>query len=152
VLIRPARRADAAAIAALFRRSFGGLAFLPTLHTSEEDRAFFRAAIRDQEVWVAEEGGRVVGFAALDGEMLNHLYVEPDAQGRGIGSTLLGRVKRRRPDGFRLWTFQQNDGARRFYERHGCVAVDFTDGSGNEEKQPDVLYEWRPHRQVPMRA
>ena len=30
------------------------------------------------------------------------------------------------------------------YERHGAVAIDFTDGAGNEERQPDALYEWRP--------
>jgi hypothetical protein len=32
--------------------------------------------------------------------------------------------------------------ARRFYERHGYIAVAFSDGSGNEERCPDVLYEW----------
>ncbi|MGE3511045.1 MAG: histone acetyltransferase, partial [Vicinamibacterales bacterium] len=29
-----------------------------------------------------------------------------------------------------------------FYERHGFVAVAFGDGSGNEERCPDILYEW----------
>jgi hypothetical protein len=43
-----------------------------------------------------------------------------------------------------LWTFQTNTGARRFYERHGFVAVDETDGSANEERAPDVRYAWRP--------
>jgi hypothetical protein len=41
----------------------------------------------------------------------------------------------------RLWCFQANSGARRFYERHGFVAVEFTDGHDNEEGCPDVLYE-----------
>jgi ribosomal protein S18 acetylase RimI-like enzyme len=43
----------------------------------------------------------------------------------------------------RLYTFQENDGARRFYERHGFRAIEFGDGSNNEENCPDVLYEWR---------
>ena len=43
-----------------------------------------------------------------------------------------------------LWTFQQNDRARRFYEARGFEAVEFTDGSGNKERQPDVRYVWRP--------
>jgi hypothetical protein len=55
---------------------------------------------------------------------------------------LLAKVKKERPTGFRLWTFQANTGARRFYERHGCKAVEFTDGRRNEEKLPDVLYAW----------
>jgi hypothetical protein len=47
-----------------------------------------------------------------------------------------------RPDGFQFWVFQQNERARRFYESHGAVAVEFTDGSGNDEKTPDARYRW----------
>ena len=47
-----------------------------------------------------------------------------------------------RPDGLELWTFQVNVGARRFYERHGFRAVELTDGSANEEHEPDVRYVW----------
>jgi hypothetical protein len=43
----------------------------------------------------------------------------------------------------RLYTFQANAGARRFYERHGFVPIEFTDGQANEERCPDVLYELR---------
>lgn len=32
-------------------------------------------------------------------------------------------------------------GARRFYERHGFVVVDATEGD-NEEGAPDVCYQW----------
>jgi hypothetical protein len=45
-----------------------------------------------------------------------------------------------------LWTFQVNGPARRFYERHGFVEVAQTDGSGNEEAEPDVRLEWTPLR------
>ena len=41
------------------------------------------------------------------------------------------------------WTFQQNEGARRFYERHGLHLIRLTNGDGNEEKTPDALYAWR---------
>src|SRR5258708_40372951 len=49
--------------------------------------------------------------------------------------------KRERPEGIKLWTFAANVGARRFYERHGFVAIDATAGD-NEEGAPDVCYEW----------
>jgi ribosomal protein S18 acetylase RimI-like enzyme len=143
-MLRRATEDDVAAIAALFRRSFGTLAFLPTLHTPEEDRAFFGGYVRDDEVWVWEEDGRVLGFAALGESRLEHLYVEPETHNRGIGSALLAHAKERRPDGFDLWTFQRNEGARRFYDRHGFREVERTDGSGNEEREPDVRLEWRP--------
>ena len=74
--------------------------------------------------------------------MLEHLYVDPDDQGRGVGAALLDHVKRRRPRGIRLWTFQRNENARRFYESRGFRCVELTDGSTNEEREPDALYEW----------
>jgi GNAT superfamily N-acetyltransferase len=120
------------------------LAFLPTLHTPEEDRGFFGRAVVEQEVWVWDEDGRVVGFAAVADGMVNHLYVEPGDQRRGIGAALLEHAKWRLPQGVRLWTFQRNENARRFYERRGFRCVELTDGSGNEEREPDVLYEWVP--------
>jgi putative acetyltransferase len=143
-VIRRATGDDADAIAALFRRSFGTLTFLPTLHTPEEDRAHFARRIAEAEVWAAEEDGRVVGFASLSGDLLADLYVDPDAHGRGVGSALLDHAKARRPGGFTFWVFQRNEKARRFYEHRGCRVVQLADGSGNEEGEPDALYEWRP--------
>jgi putative acetyltransferase len=143
-MIRRAGADDVDAIARVFRRSFATLDFLPTLHTPEEEREHLRRVVVEQEVWVAVRGSRVVGFTALDGDLGTFLYVDPEAHGSGIGSALLEQVMRARPDGFRFWAFQENANARAFYERRGCRAVEFTDGRGNEEKMPDVLYEWRP--------
>ena len=70
--------------------------------------------------------------------------MHPDQQNQGIGTLLLDKAKERRPAGFTLWTFQKNVGARRFYERHGLEVVRLTDGEGNEEREPDVQYAWRP--------
>jgi putative acetyltransferase len=146
VRLRLATPADTDAVAALFRRSFGSIGFLPRLHTPEEDQAFFGGVIVRQEVWVAEDEGddALLGFAGLDGDLLGFLYVDPASQGHGVGSALLAHVRARRPGGFRFWVFQRNERARRFYERNGCRVVELTDGSGNEEREPDALYEWRP--------
>ena len=143
MLTRLARTTDVDTIADVFIASFRGLTFLPNLHTDDQIRIW----IRDQmfpghEVWVAEVRQSVVGYAALTGDLLGHLYVHPAEQNRGIGTALLEVTKRERPDGFKLWVFQRNEGARRFYERHGCHLVQLSDGSGNEEQEPDALYEW----------
>ena len=50
----------------------------------------------------------------------------------------------------RLWTFQRNQRARRFYERRGFRLVLLTDGADNEEKEPDALYEWRRPDPAPI--
>jgi GNAT superfamily N-acetyltransferase len=143
-VLRRARDEDAPAIATLFRASYGTLTFLPTLHTPEEDRAHFERVVREREVWVTTEDERLVGFAALTDDMLTDLYVDPGRLGEGVGTRLLERAKERRPAGFRLWVFQRNERARRFYERHGFQLVELADGSGNEEGEPDALYEWSP--------
>jgi GNAT superfamily N-acetyltransferase len=95
------------------------------------------------ELWVAEESGRDVGFAGLSGNELTHLYTDPPAQNRGVGTGLLDHMKSLRPERLELWVFQRNNGARRFYERHGFALVRLTDGAGNMEHEPDALYEWR---------
>jgi ribosomal protein S18 acetylase RimI-like enzyme len=143
-MIRRATPEDANAVAALFERSFGTLDFLPTLHTAAENRSFFARALSADEGWVYGARGRMLGFAVLSGDVLSHLYVEPDTIGQGVGHALFEHATEQRPEGFEFWVFQQNERARAFYERHGCRAVRFTDGSGNEERAPDVLYEWRP--------
>jgi GNAT superfamily N-acetyltransferase len=147
VEVRLAGPDDADAVSGVFIASFETLTFLPMLHTHEESRAFVHGLLDTSEVWVAVDAGEIVGMAALSAELLDHLYVHPDAQGRGAGGALLDRVKERRPGGFTFWVFQQNDQARRFYERRGCRLVRLTDGSGNEEKTPDALYEWRSGEQ-----
>jgi putative acetyltransferase len=96
------------------------------------------------EVWVVEDGGRLLGFAGLSSGWLDHLYIDPGAQGRGYGSMLLQHAKALQPHGIRLWVFQKNAGARRFYKRHGFRLEKVTDGSGNMEREPDALYAWRP--------
>jgi GNAT superfamily N-acetyltransferase len=83
----------------------------------------------------------VVAVMVLDGDELDQLHVEPGWTGEGLGSALVAVAKAERPEGLHLWTFQANTGARRFYERHGFVAVRMTDGD-NEERAPDVQYAW----------
>ncbi len=96
-----------------------------------------------REVWIATDNDEVIALLVLDQEWIDQLYVDPTETGRGIGGSLLDHAKRLRPNGLKLWTFQSNLDARRFYEAHGFVATDTTLGD-NEEQAPDVCYEWRP--------
>jgi GNAT superfamily N-acetyltransferase len=146
VALRPAGSADAAEIAEIFLEAHAdAMPYLPRLHTDDEVRGWIRdVVLPGDEVVVAEVDGRLAGFAALDEDLLDHIYVHPELKGRGIGDALLARVKELRPGGFRLWVFQRNTGARRFYERRGLRLVELTDGAGNDEREPDALYEWRP--------
>ena len=118
------------------------LPYLPDLHTPEEDLAFFREHVfSTSEMWLAQAGERLIGFAGARLDWLDHLYVDPVWHGRGVGQALLAAVREDRPE-LNLWTFQENAQARRFYERQGFRLVATTDGSGNEERMPDAHYRW----------
>jgi GNAT superfamily N-acetyltransferase len=117
------------------------------VHTDADVRRWFAGVVlAEREVWLAEADGSggVVGLMVLDGDWVDQLYVDPSWTGRGLGSRFVEQAKEVRPGGLDLWTFQSNVGAQRFYERHGFVALERTDGSGNEERSPDVRYAWRP--------
>jgi GNAT superfamily N-acetyltransferase len=129
--------------AVVHRTSFDrALPWLKGLHTPAEDRAFYRSHIfLSCSVWGAELEGRLLGIIAFHADWIDQLYVLPDAQCRGIGSDLLG-IAQNAFSALHLWTFQRNAAARRFYEARGFIALRETDGSGNEENEPDVLYRW----------
>jgi putative acetyltransferase len=118
------------------------LPWLPRLHTPAEDREYFqRRVFADCTVWGAIDENRVAGFIAFREDWIDHLYILPAAQGRGLGSALVEVAKTAHPQ-LHLWTFQRNLSARRFYERRGFVLVEETDGAANQEREPDALYLW----------
>ncbi|MDX2560114.1 GNAT family N-acetyltransferase [Streptomyces sp. TX20-6-3] len=145
--IRRAGDSDAAATAEVWLRSFD--AALPTVRRAHDDDAvrgwFTHVVVPRYETWVAVAGeAGVVGLLVLDGGDLEQLYLDPSWRGRGLGDRFVELAKRQRPEGLDLWTFQVNAPARRFYERHGFVEAERTDGQRNEEREPDIRYVWRP--------
>lgn len=119
----------------------------PLRHAPDDVRAWVRGwDLARQEVWVAEApegaGAGLLGFANVEADWLNGLYVAPHAARSGVGSALLDLVKGIRPDGFCLWVFESNTLARGFYRRHGLIELEHTDGSANEEREPDLRMAW----------
>jgi GNAT superfamily N-acetyltransferase len=143
---RAASLDDASAILGIFNRAKAeAMPWLPKVHTDEEDRWWVaNKLIPENDVTVALRDGEPVAFCALSKEMLEQLYVDPSAQRQGIGRRFVQVAKIKRPEGFRLYCFKQNEPAVEFYRSQGLVIVDEGDGSGNEEGLPDLLFEWRP--------
>ncbi len=140
-LRRPRGEEDVVPAARLHRLSMRtAMPWLAEVHTPDEDVVWMRDTIFAwHSVWLACAGEAIVGIASRDGTWLTQLYVAPDWAGRGIGTRLLECVAAETPV-IDLWAFQRNARARRFYERHGFTAAEFTDGAGNEEREPDVRY------------
>jgi ribosomal protein S18 acetylase RimI-like enzyme len=71
---------------------------------------------------LAHDAGNVLGYAAVTAAHLENLYVDPAAQGRGVGGALLAEVEARvraRFDEMTLRCLFTNPDARRLYERSG---------------------------------
>jgi ribosomal protein S18 acetylase RimI-like enzyme len=120
------------------------MSYLPELHSDIDTNRWMRhTVLATNRVEVATEGEKIAGFSALNGGHLGHLYVDPAFQGIGVGSFLLERIQQSGLDAVTLYVFQRNTRARAFYERHGFRLAALRDGTRNEEKEPDALYEWR---------
>lgn len=150
VELRRATPPDASVVADVYlasRRTF--LPFAPLAHQEPEVREWIRTVLLPGGgVSVAVVDGVVAGLVAVSRDAegcgwIDQLYLAPGATGCGVGTRLLARALAELPRPVRLYTFQANAGARRFYERHGFRAVAFGDGADNEEGVPDVLYELR---------
>jgi ribosomal protein S18 acetylase RimI-like enzyme len=90
------------------------------------------AGTNDFKVFVAEVDKAVCGFTCVESQRggnraeIDRLYVHPDFGGRGLGRALLNcAFDYVRDYGFEkvvLWTFEQNNPARAFYEKIGLKA------------------------------
>ena len=148
MLVRPARREDAAAIAdvhvrtwqAAYEHIFGA----KRLAGIEERRRiqWEEWLAHPQPSWqafVAEEAGRVAGFVRVGdsrdepgkGELFA-IYVLPDAWGSGAGSALMASALEalRGYSSATLWVLEDNPRARHFYEREGWIL----DGGRRDEE------------------
>lgn len=141
---RRAGDADAAAIArlhVLVRRTC--LPYLPELHTSAQVEAFFRDVVLvKRAVWCVVSASDVTGFIAFGEGWVDHLYVHPAHHSGGMGTALLRLAQAASPS-LQLWVFQRNGDAIRFYEKRGFILQETTDGSGNEEHEPDARMSWQ---------
>ncbi len=124
---RPAEPADVEAIAEL--RALVMRPDLERLGRYDEHRV--RQRLRDgfqpDHTWVIEVDGGFTGCVALrpaeDGQWLEHFYLTPSVQGRGLGSAVLRTVLDRTDAdavAVRL-NVLQGSAAQRLYERHGFV-------------------------------
>jgi GNAT superfamily N-acetyltransferase len=90
---------------------------------------------QDAALFVAERGGRVIGYvyAAIEplswqelrdeAGFVHDLYVEEDARGGGVGAALLEAavdwLRQRGQPRVLLWSAAPNEGAQRLFERRG---------------------------------
>lgn len=141
--IRPAAADDAAAVAAVYVRSWRAAyaELLPKEVLASLDEADWARRFRSR--WdparctlLAFTPGRVIGVAMAGPDRQDPLlaeiyaiYVLPSVQGQGVGAALLdAAIAHLDAPLVRLWCAAANNGSRRFYESQG-FALDGTTGS-----------------------
>jgi GNAT superfamily N-acetyltransferase len=87
-------------------------------------RQRLRDSFSPQYTSIIELDGELAGCVTLrpveGGLLLEHFYLAPSYQGRGLGTAVLRRLLAQREVAVRLNVLQGSD-ARRLYERHGFV-------------------------------
>jgi ribosomal protein S18 acetylase RimI-like enzyme len=147
-VIRPATDADAEAIAGIqartWRWAYGDFIAPEDMPVASERLPRWREVIAAGRVRVFDQDGEVVGYVAVDDDELASLYVDPTAQGAGVGTRLLQDAQERiRTAGHaRAWLYVYADNAHgcAFYERHGWRPVGGLLGVG-EWRAPGRRYE-----------
>lgn len=146
LLIRQYVDADLDAVVTLWYRSW--MNTFPNLkHTQPFEKwksRFQNELLKEGHAWIAELQGRIVGFIVVmkaEG-VLSQIFVDVDVQGTGIGTALLNQAKMICPNGISLTTLQQNEQARRFYEKNGFVKSRL--GVNPINGQPNIEYKWNP--------
>lgn len=165
IAIRPGTAADAAALSALYRRSFTdtfGHLYQPddlaAFLASREPDCFTGALADGCRVLMAEDGGELAGFAMIgppalpiaaepgDAE-LRMLYLLKPWHGSGLAERLLtGAMDLARSGGagtMRLSVYIDNHRARRFYARFGFTRVGSYAFMVGEQRDEDLIYETR---------
>ena len=128
--IRRASVSDAAEIAAVHVRTWQaayqdvfGAERLASIDTPLRVAGWARALEEGEPIFVADEGGRVVGFVSLRACELRAIYALPEKWGSSAGPALMrAAVEQLRHDECAeafLWVLEDNPRARRFYEREG---------------------------------
>jgi putative acetyltransferase len=72
------------------------------------------------KLWIVDNDGRAVGFLAIEGSMIEALFVDPAMHGRGFGTALLTHALALAPDA-RVDANEQASNALPFYESRGFV-------------------------------
>ena len=121
---RPILEDDVAAIARVHRRAcLIAYKFMNWSYSEDEVRDWYAGKFREWDWGLVAEDAHVVGFVVTIGAHLDQLFVDPDYQRLGIGTSLLTAALRDVPLVATLTVFEENAPARQFYERYGFRQV-----------------------------
>lgn len=140
--IRRFEPGDAHELIPMWRESFEYGVGISDPHPIDAQTDYFhQKVLPENTVRVAFDGSRLVAFMASSHESIAQLHVRVGCLRQGIGTQLLALAKSESAGSLWLFTFARNVNARRFYERHGFVAIQH--GFEPTWQLEDVKYQWQ---------
>jgi ribosomal protein S18 acetylase RimI-like enzyme len=115
---------------------------IPLVHNVEERADYGCWLLKHTSVTMIHNSSGVVGFLALEKHIIQGLYIKKDFQGFGFGQAAIKFAQKQFKE-LRLWVFQSNIGAQKFYQRLGFQIVEKSDGEDNDYRLPDIFYCWK---------
>jgi GNAT superfamily N-acetyltransferase len=130
-LVRPCRDDERAAISAIVNAA--ATVYRGVIPADRWHEPYMPPDELDSEIaagvafWGYEADGALIGVMGFqpvrEVDLIRHAYVLPGCQRRGVGSTLIGHLRRLSTRPMLVGTWAAADWAIRFYERHGFALV-----------------------------
>ncbi|QOR39570.1 GNAT family N-acetyltransferase [Billgrantia diversa] len=139
-MIRPAIAEDIPQLVDIWlRASLLAHDFIPASFWHERADAMASTYLPGAETYILEAAGRPIGFAALNGEHLEALFIDPEVQSFGHGTHLMAHAMGQR-ERITLCVYSRNVRAVSFYRRLGFRVVE-------ERREPlsgenEILMSW----------
>ena len=115
--------------------------WLPTVHSAIERADYGRWLLEHTQVTILRYNSEFVGFLALEGNIVQSLYIKAAFQRLGFGQAAINYAQEQCNE-LRLWVFQANTNAQKFYQNLGFKALETTNGQDNDYGLPDIFYFW----------
>ena len=132
---------DAAEISQTLEDWAEATSWLPIVDSAIERADYGRWLLEHTQVTILRYNSQFVGFLALEGNIVQSLFIKVAFQRLGFGQVAINYAQKQYTE-LRLWVFQANTDAQKFYQKLGFEALETTNGQGNDYCLPDIFYLW----------
>ena len=96
--------------------------FLSTEFHEMVKKAMKDMYLPNSDTWVYEESGNIVGFIAMLNNEIGGLFVDPNQQSKGVGTSLVNHMTKFH-DTLEVEVFEENKIGKPFYEKYGFKVI-----------------------------
>lgn len=116
--------------------------WLPNVDNPAKRADYGHWLLENTQVTVLQHNSQFVGFLALQDNIVQSLYIKKSFQRLGFGQMAIHYAQEQFNE-LRLWVFQANSDAQKFYHKLGFVALERSNGQHNDYELPDIFYLWK---------